>query len=188
MPLPQQVINQLSRETPGSTPGWSSGVLLFSSAVFIVALVIYFGIAVIYQPVLNNKIKSIQSQITTLSQSISSDDQANLVTFYSQITNLQSLLKRHVFFSQFFSWFEKNTEANVYYSQFSFGSGNQITITGNAPTEADINEQIAIFEASPEVQKVVVTTVGSVGTNVYQFSATLLVNPAIVTANATSTS
>src|ERR1035441_315975 len=112
MPLPQQVINQLSRE-PSETPGWSGGILLFSGALLLIILAVYFGMIFAYEPYLNGEISSVQSQIATLGQTISPGDQANLIAFYSQIANLQSLLHNHVIFSQFLSWLEQNTEAHV---------------------------------------------------------------------------
>ena len=187
MPLPQQVINQLTRDDSTSTPGWSSGVLLFSGAIFIVTLAIYFGMKMVYEPRLNAQVSNLQSNVATLGQSISSSDQTKLITFYSQISNLKALLQRHILFSQFFAWFEKNTEANIYYSQFSFssgGSGGQVIFTGNATSEEAINQQIAIFESSPQVQQVVVTNVGSQGpAGVFQFTATLILNPGVITSS-----
>lgn len=185
MALPQQVINQLSQE-PAETPGWSSGVIFFSGGLLVVTLLIYFFMTLIYEPHLNSEILSTQNQVVQLSQKISPGDQANLITFYSQISNLQSLLQDHVLFGQFLTWLGQNTEANVYYSQLSFASGDQITLTGNAKSEADVNQQVAIFEASPEVEKAVVSTVGlSASTGLWQFTATLIMSPSVFTAMST---
>ena len=189
MPLPQQVINQLASE-PAQTPGWSSGVIFFCAGLLIVVLAIYFGMTLGYEPYLNSQIASTQSQVATLSQSIPSQDQAGLIAFYSQISNLKTLLKQHILFSQFLSWLEQNTEANVYYASFSFASGNQITFTGNAKTEADINEQAAIFQSSPQVEKFSLSNVGvsSAGGGGFQFSGTLLMNPSVFIEQITTSS
>jgi len=181
MPLPQQVINQLTQPGSSSTPGWSSGVLLFCGSIFGLTIFIYLGMAFAYQPYLNGRLSSLQGQVTTLGQTVSSDDQARLITFYSQITNLKSLLQKHVIFSQFLTWLEANTESHVYYTQLSFGLGGQVTLTGNAPSEADISQQVAIYESSPVVQKVAVTNVGTTGAaGILQFTATLLMNPSVI--------
>ena len=60
---------------------------------------------------------------------------------------------------QFFSWLEKNTEANVYYQSFALASGHQVTLGGIAATEADVNQQVAIFENAPEVSSVTISNV-----------------------------
>jgi Fimbrial assembly protein (PilN) len=185
MALPQQVINQLSQE-PAATPGWSSGVVFFSGGLLVVTLLMYFFMTLVYEPHLKSEILNTQNQVVQLSQEISPDDQANLITFYSQISNLQSLLQDHVLFGQFLTWLGQNTQSDVYYSQLSFASGDQITLTGNAKSEADVNQQVAIFEGSPEVQKVSVSTVGlSAASGLWQFTATLIINPSIFTATST---
>lgn len=178
MALPQQVINQINRE-PDRSPGWSAGLILFCAGILVLTVVIYAGIKFGYEPYLNSQFSSTQTQIATLGQSISSSDTANLLTFYSQISNLQSLLSKHVINSQFFSWLEQNTEANVYYSQFSLVSGDQITLVGDALSEADVNEQVAVFEASPEVKSVAVTNVGVSGSGKWQFTASLTMNQSL---------
>ncbi len=186
MPLPQQVINQLSRE-PAETPGWSTGIIFFSGALLVIVLAVYFAMILFFEPHINTQISNIDSQVQTLSQSISSQDQTNLLTFYSQISNLQSLLAHHVLFSQFLTWLEQNTETNVAYTSFSFSSGNQISLTATAASEADINQQIAIFQASPEVENVVISNVSAASTGGgFQFSATLLMNPSVFIASATA--
>jgi hypothetical protein len=182
MPLPQQVINQLSQER-ADTPGALSGVLIFTGIIFLIAVAAYFGLMFVYQPILGNQLTAIQEKISTVDQSISSNDQAGLVAFYSQMVNVQSLLTNHVLFSQFLTWLQQNTEANVYYTQLSFSSGNQITLTAYAATQADAVQQIAIFESSPEVQSVIIPNVAVSGSNgFYTFSATLVMNPALFVA------
>lgn len=186
MPLPQQVINQLSRE-PAKTPGWSGGVIFFSGALFIVTLLIYFGMTLAYEPYLNGKISGVETQIDTLGQTISPQDQTNLITFYSQISNLQSLLQNHVLFTQFLSWLEQNTEVNISYSSLSYVSNGQVTLAATAQSEADINQQIAIFQSSPQVESVVVTDINqNPQTGTYQFSAMLTMDPSIFVASSTS--
>lgn len=186
MPLPQQVINQLSRE-PAETPGWSGGVIFFSAALLVIVLVVYFAMILVYEPYLNNQISTVNNKIETLSQSISSQDQANLLAFYSQVSNLQSLLTNHIIFTQFLSWLEQNTEANVSYTSFAYNSGDEITLTATAPSQSDVTEQIAIFQASPEVQNVVISSVGAANAGGgFQFSVTLLMNPSIFVASTTT--
>lgn len=185
MPLPQQVINQLSRD-PAETPGWSFGVISFSALILVIVVVVYFFLAFIYAPYLNNNLTNVQGKIAALDQSIASGDETQLVNFYSQVVNLRSVLANHILFSQFFDWLAANTEANIHYSQFSFSSGDQITLAGLATTEADINQQVAIFEASPAVQKLAISNIGLSNSNgLWTFSATLLMKSSVWTASST---
>jgi hypothetical protein len=179
MALPEQVINQLGKE-PAGTPGWAYGAIFFSGGILLLAIVTYLGITFGYDPYLQSQISNTQNEVTKLNASISPTDQANLINFYSQISNLQTLLKNHVLSSQFFSWLEKNTESNVYYQSFALTAGDKVTITGGAANEADINQQIAIFENSPEVKTVSVSSVSAAPTvGGWNFTVSLVLNSSL---------
>ena len=180
MALPQQVVEQLNQGTR-RTPGWSSGMLLFSGSVLIVIIVIYAGLQFGYTPYLNGQISSLESQAQKLGQSVSAADQANLVTFYSQINHLQSLMQNHVFFSKFLTWFEQHTEANVYYTNMVFASNDQVALVGVAGTSADVSEQIAAFEAAPEVSAVSLSNVAySPSVNGWIFNVVITIRPSVL--------
>ena len=180
MPLPQQVIDRLTHDAP-KTPGWSAGILLFSAGLLVIALAVYFGITLFYTPYVNNQISSVNAEINAAASAISPTDQTNLVAFYSEIANVQSALANHVYFSHFFTWLEQNTEANVYYTRFTFSSGNQIGLSAVAASEADVNQQMAIFEASPEVSQATISTVSLLqANNTWQFTVTLVMNAPLI--------
>lgn len=180
MALPQQVIDRLTRESP-ETPGWSWGILTFSGGILAVALAIYAGLAFGYEPYLDSQIAQVNTQIAALAKSISPDDQARFASFYSEVANVKATLGNHVTFSRFLSWLEENTEANVYYTHFAFSGGNQIVLSGSAKSEADVNQQVAIFEAAPEVKAVNLSSVTLSATNgEWQFNAVLTMDPSQV--------
>jgi hypothetical protein len=183
MPLPEKVIEQLGREPP-KTPGWAFGMLTFSGGLLALTIIIYIGLVFGYEPYLNASVTSTQDQINTLNQSIAPSDQAQIINFYSQISNLRTLLKSHILTSQFLTWLGNNTEVNVDYTGFTLTNNttlgtNQITLTAEAKTEADVNQQVAIFQSSPQVSSMSVSgvTVGSGG--LWDFSVTLVMNPSI---------
>ena len=188
MALPQQVVEQLSQEEAPRTPGWSFGVMLFSGSILLIVLVIYAGLRFGYEPYLTGQMNALQSKVNDLGQSISPAEEASLVTFYSEIGNLESLVTSHVLFSHFLTWIEQNTEANVYYNTMSFASGDQVTLAGYAKTAADIPEQIAVFESSPDVSSVVLSSVSySASSNNWVFNVVLTMNPDLLQWTASST-
>jgi Tfp pilus assembly protein PilN len=158
MPLPQKVIEQLGREKP-QTPGWAIGSLLFSGGILFLTIAIYLGLTYGYEPYLQSQITKQTDQVNLLDQSISTADQSSLINFYSQIANLKTLLQGHVISSQFFTWLEQNTEANVYYDSLALGQANHVTLDGIAKTEADVNQQLSIFENSKAITSVNVSNV-----------------------------
>lgn len=194
MPLPEKVIEQLGRD-PDKSPGWALGALLFSGGILFLAVIIYAGLTYGYEPYLNNQLTATQAKVSALTSQISPADQTQLIDFYSQIQNLQTLLQNHVLSTQFFTWLENNTEANVYYQSLSFSNENSVTLMAVAKTEADANQQIAIFENSPdEVTSVSVPSVSApaslaaaaAGTAGWTFAATLTLNPSIFLATTTT--
>lgn len=177
MALPQQVVDKLGRE-PADTQGWAVGAVFFSGGILFLLIIVYLGMSYGYEPYLQSEITNNQNQISALNKSISADDQANLIHFYSQISNLKTLLQKHILTSQFFDWLGKNTEANVYYQSLTVASGYKVTATGHAATEADVNQQISIFENSPEVSSVGVSNVVSSPTSAgWNFTVLLNMKP-----------
>lgn len=181
MALPEKVIEQLGRETP-KTPGWSFGIISFSAGIFFIVIFLWVGLTAGYKPYLDAQTAKIEDQINQENQLVSPADQTALINYYSQISNLQVLLQNHVDTANFFTWLEQNTESNVYYSSLSLTSGNQVSLTAEATTEADANQQIAIFESSPEVQSVSVSGISEPsGSSFWQFNVTLVLEPSVFT-------
>ncbi len=184
MPLPQQVVEQLGREPEGSGGGFS-GTLLFSVGILLVIAGMYFGMVFGYEPYLNNQIIAVKGEVSKANASVTPDEQAQLVSFYSQISNLQTILTHHAYDSQFLTWLENNTEANVYYQGMDLASGYRVTLKGIAKTEADVNQQVAVFEGSPDVASVAVASVANASQNGISastgiaFTLSLIMNPSI---------
>jgi hypothetical protein len=184
MALPEKVIEQIGRE-PSETQGWGLGALLLSGGIFFLTLVIYVGLVFGYEPYLQSQLTSEKNQVNQLQNSISPSDQTQLIDFYSQIANLQSLLQNHALSSQLFTWLEKNTEANISYQSFSLTQGGHVSLTATAATEADANQQIAIFEASPQVSAVSISGINapSISGGGWSFGATLTMDPSLFLAS-----
>lgn len=183
MALPDKVIEQLGRES-SHTPGWSFGIISFAGGILFIVIFLYAGLTWGYKPYLDSQTQKVEDQINTLGQSLSPTDQANLVNFYSQVSNLRNILRNHAATSRVFSWIEQNTEQNVYFTSFGLTQGNQLALTVNARTENDMNQQIAMFEGSPQVQKVGVSgiTTGN-GTIFLTSNVTLTLDPSVFTAS-----
>lgn len=179
MPLPQKVIEQLSREPP-RTPGWSSDLLIFSSTIFLISLFIYFGLVYGYRNYLNSEVKTLHDQIQTFGQQVSLEEQTKIINFYSQITNIKSLLLNHIFSSQLLSWLESNTQTNVYWSKFNLDTaGNKLSLIGQARSMNDVVQQLAIFESKSEPKKADVRNVTYLN-GLWQFDVALIFDPSFL--------
>jgi hypothetical protein len=188
MPLPEKVIEQLGKDSP-KTPGWSVGLVSFSGGILFITLIVWAGLQFGYKPYFDAQTQKIEDQINAENQAISPTDQTDLIDYYSQLANIRQLLNTHVIPTNIFAWLEANTEQNVYYSSFSLANNGQVTLTANALTEGDANQQIAIFENSPQVQNMVVSgiSLGSSG-GFWQFSVTMTINPALIASSTQPTS
>ena len=182
MPLPQQVIEQLGRENPDSQ-GWAWDALLFSGGVLFLVVLIYVGLKYGSEPYWNNQIAQTRDAVASTTGSVSMTDQAQIISFYSQTANLKSALANHQFTSKLFQWIENNTEANVYYQNFQLTPGGKVSLRGVAKTEADVNQQMAIFENAPEVTNVALSSVGvaPIGGG-FTFNVSLTMNPSVFSA------
>ena len=118
MPLPQKVVEQLGREPP-KTPGWSGKLLMFSGTIIFVTLSVYFGLSFGYTPYLKAEIEKINKDIEQFGQQVPVGDQLKLVSFYSQLGNIKSLLSSQIIGLRAFDWIEKNTQVNTYIKNFS---------------------------------------------------------------------
>lgn len=177
MPLPEQVVEQLSRESP-RTAGWSKQLLMFSSTVFVASLLVYLGIILGYLPYLNSRVEQFDSQIKAFNQKIPAEEQASLIGFYSQLANLDQLLKNHVLISPLFDWLEKNTEANVYFTKLSLNTSNrQVILAGVAKSVGDFTSQLQIFKEDQGVDRLSFNNLSIGAGGLWQFDLVLFFKP-----------
>ncbi len=186
MPLPEQVVERLGRE-PVRTPGWSGQLLMFAATIFFISLAIYLGLVFGYQPYLKSEVNKLENQIQRFSQEIPQADQESLASFYSQLLNLDSLLRKHTTSSPLFNWLEKYTQPNIYYTKFDFNSGNrQLFLSGFAKTTADFVQQLQIFQADPQVERLTVNSLTLSVSGTWQFNIILFLNPNLLSQSSQS--
>ena len=173
MALPEQIVDRLSRE-PVQTPGWSGRLLMFSGTIFFISLALYVGIVYGYKPYLEKEVKDLDGQIKSFGQKIPPEEQIKLISFYSQISNIQSVFGNHVASSKFLEWLEKNTETNVYYTRLSLLSfSDQAGLSGVSKTVEDFSKQLIVFQNNPLIQRVAINSFSVSQNNLWQFDITL---------------
>lgn len=151
MALPNKVIEQLSR-APARTPGWSSRVLLFSVTFCVLSGGIYLGIQFGYRPFIEGQIKELDRQIDEFTRTVSPTQQEELVSFYSQVDNLNRLLAQQAQASNLFPWLEANTNTQVQLDSLSLNAlKREVVLGGQANDMVYLGQQINRFESLPEV-------------------------------------
>jgi hypothetical protein len=142
-------------EAPASV-GLPWRLLIFSSVLFGLSLMIYFGLSVGYESYLNSRVSDLDGQLSKLSSSINQQDQQKFVGFYSQIANLKTVLGQHIFSANIFQFLEKNTLPQTYYGEAKFDTKSlNLELFGRTSSLQTLAQQLAQFEKASELQTVV---------------------------------
>ena len=177
----QSALEQELRRTERLPVGWPWRLLLFSVVVFGATIAGYLGITLGYQPYLNSRIKTLDTEIANLTQTVGEEQQKNLVLLYSQLSNIQNLLNSHTASSKIFDLLEKNTQPQVYYLSLSFSlAGKNIQLDGSAPSYGALAQQIEIFKQIPEIEKVSLGDSAVIEDGTIRFSLRLTFKPGLV--------
>ena len=180
MPLPQKVIDRLSRE-PAGTPGWSSQLLLFAGGLFAIAILVYGGIAFGYRPYFEGQRKKLNDKIQAFIQQIPLAKQEEITSFYSQLSNIKTLLDKHVMVTPVLQWLEGHTQKNVMYQQLTTDpSAGRISFSASAKSIGDVEEQLAVFEKAPDVRGVDFGSIGIGEKGAWTFQGTVVLNPKVL--------
>lgn len=156
-----------------------SRFLIFSVAVFLFALLIYAGLALGYKSFLQNSIADSEKEMEALSRKISPEGQSQLIKFNSQISNLDQILASHVKSSQIFTFLEKNTQEKTAYRILNLSvPDRKLTLEGVSASYDDLVTQLAIYEQSPEVERLNLESSDGSGGNV-RFKVNLVLAPAL---------
>jgi len=161
--------------------GWPWRLLLFSIIVFGATLAIYLGIGLGYKSYLNSQIKTIDTKIAGLSQTVGEDEQKNLVNLYSQLVNIQNLLNSHISASKIFAWLEKSTAAQIYYLSLNLSvPAKEIQLEGSAPNYNILAQQLELFRQAPEISKVFLGDSTAMDDGTIRFSMRLTIKPELI--------
>ena len=112
---------------------------------------------------------------------ITAEEEKDFVNFYSQVINAQSLLGKHSIGSKVLPLLERTTNQRMFFKSMSLTiPERKIVLEGVADSYETIASQLANYEATPEIERVVITAMQSSSTDgkVY-FTANMLVAPSV---------
>lgn len=128
--------NLIDDESVATFIDWKSSIRLFVSY-FIVLLLILVG-SFVYITYLEaekeKKADTYEDTIRSLQTSIASQekDVENGLTLQKKVAALEGLLDRHIYWTNFFEYLEKNTLDKVYYSGFGGGVDGEYSLSATA--------------------------------------------------------
>ena len=123
-------------------------IILFATAM------VYLGLRFGYKALLNSKLAATNQKFDELSQRLNrtKDNQANFITFYSQLVNLKNLFNNHILSSKLLPFLERVTNQKVYYTNAEFKlADQQLVLEGVAQSYGTLSEQLESYNTSAEV-------------------------------------
>lgn len=155
-------------------------LLSFSGIIFGFSLFIYLGMVFGYIPYLNSEIKSLNSKIFSLNQSIDENQQKQLLNFYSQMVNIENLLKDRKSVLPIFDLIEKNTYQSARYSSLRMNMINkEIGISVSVPDYETLIKEIALWNSNAKIKKVILESISqnsAKGRDEVQFAVRFILN------------
>lgn len=160
---------------------WPWRLLLVTGTVFFILVFIYFGMIFGYGPYLNSKINALDQKISDLNNQVTSEDTKNLVNLYSQLVNINTLIKFHPLPSKLFNFLETTLNSGVYlrgvdlvYSRYS------LRIDGTAFDYLALSRQLAVWKKQPQIKLVSLQNSKLTNKNDVEFSVQILITQDLV--------
>lgn len=148
---PSDINHRLTEKPP---VGWPWQLFLIALVVFLVLILLYFGLAFGYQPFLEREINQIKSEIYDLGLEVPSEQRRNLINFYSQLVNLAEILQNHTVASEALTFLEENILPEVAINSLGVEVDEKtLVLDAVAESYGNLIEQMVIFERSPLVER-----------------------------------
>lgn len=157
---------------------WPWRLLLFTLLIFGLTVFVYLGMVLGYGPYLDSQKQALDKNIADLDAKVQSDQPKSLINLYSQLVNLQTLLKNHPMSSKLLQFLEGNTDANVYYNSLDFSLiGRTLKLGGTANDYSALSRQLAIFRSNSQITGVFLDDSRSGDSGNIQFQIRLITSP-----------
>lgn len=158
MPYTQSALqSELSKQREASA-GWPWRLMTLSLVILLTVGAVYAGMQFGFENLyLQNALKSADAESVKTSKTVSADDQKQIFNFYSQLSNIDMLLKKQGKATPYLSLIEQNTLKSVIYANMSMDISEQaisIKMDGTAPLYSSIVQQMDLYKKLPNVKGV----------------------------------
>ena len=133
-------------------------VFVLGVTIFIV-LEIYFGL-IWWQQDEEARLEGMKAEISVVSKQISQmrGEAKDALAYNDKSKLVGSLLDNHIYWTNFFSWIEKNTLSTVTYSGFAGSQNGEYSLSGTAGSFAEVSWQAKQFLSAPFVSDIEILT------------------------------
>ena len=159
--------------------GWPWRFFLFSLLIAVTAVVAYAGLAFGYMPFLQSQIARQEENLEELGRVVPQKKQDELTGFYSQLVNLQGVVKSHAAVSPLFNIIESRTNTGVQYTLFEVRvPERKATLEGVAASYGIFAQQLHAFNLTPEIESMIVNDSNALEGRV-KFRLSIIFKPAL---------
>lgn len=137
--------------------------LFWFSLIFTLAIIgSYFFLKNYYLPRLRGRLENISTDIHQLADKMNQKDKQEMIVFWSQVKNLETLLSKRFYTSNIFGLLEGNTLPGVSLEKVDFKHKNgRLSIVGSASDGNVVASQVNVLESLADVKRVVLKSVTS---------------------------
>ncbi len=137
-----------------SKAAWPWKMFSFTLFILIIVVIVYAGLTFGYGPFLKKRITAVDAELNSLATKIPQEDQDNFIAFYSQLANVQNLLKQHVVASPVFPLLEKNTGERVQFVTMDLNiAEKRVNLEGTAGSYEMLTQQLDMLSKLPEINR-----------------------------------
>ena len=141
---PQQNLPSYVKTQPREA-GFPWRLLILTGVLLILMVLVYAGMSFGYHPYLQSQLSAVEDQLNGVSSSLQADE-SDVFDVYSQLYNIQSLSKSHIYGSKIFTILEKGTVPLARLTKASVDiKKNSILVEGGAPNHDVVVSQVAAF-------------------------------------------
>lgn len=140
---------------PQGTVGFPWRIFVISVVLFGLVVLVWAGMTFGYGPFLKSEIKSTTTKVDQASKFINEDTKQSLISFYSQLYNIQIVGGAHVYPSALFPFLEQYTYslARLVTAQVNV-SASEVRLEGIAADFTMLTEQVAAYKSDARVVSV----------------------------------
>lgn len=157
---------ELSKQREAAS-GWPWRLMTLSFIIFLTVVAVYggmkFGFADTY---LQRQLKQAETDLSTITKSVSIDEQQQIFDFYSQLNNIDMLLARQGKATPYLESIEKNTLKDIVYSGIDIKIDERtatVRVDGKTLAYNAIVQQIELYKKMPNVKEVKLSGARAVG-------------------------
>lgn len=158
MAYTQSVLQTELSKHNGPPTGWPWRLMALSFVVLLTVIAVYAGMQFGFEDAyLRQRLQKADAESASIFKTVSPDDQRQIFDFYSQISNINTLLNKQGKGTYYFDLIEKNTIKQIVYTAMDMKIDDKsatIKFDGKTPAYGTIVQQMELYKNLPAIKEV----------------------------------